>query len=404
VDDQRCVRLLHGLADLAEKAQPRRDVQPVRRAVLVDAPPLDELHDEKRQPLGGRAAVEQPRDVGMLDLREDLPLAAEAPHERLVAERRGHDLDRDRLPVLVVGAVGQVDDAHAAAPEFPDDLVRAQPPACAPLGRVHERRGWTREEVAFPARLVRFEQRLDHAGAAPRPDRRRPGTPHGRPAAGRGRGRTARVPRGWGGRWRPWVRQYTPGRWPPRPCPTSSAPPATATAAAEDLLASAIYPELRRLARRYLSGERAGHTLQTTELVHEAWLRLFGAETITYQDRAHLMALMATQMRRVLVDHARRRNALKGPGAAIRVALGDDLPGTPAPDEDILAVDEALRALEAIDHRASRVVELRFFAGLGEEEAALALGVSLSTLKRDWAFARAWLFDRLASNPASSAA
>jgi RNA polymerase sigma-70 factor, ECF subfamily len=174
--------------------------------------------------------------------------------------------------------------------------------------------------------------------------------------------------------------------------------------AAEDLLASAIYPELRRLARRYLSGERAGHTLQTTELVHEAWLRLFGADTITYQDRAHLMALMATQMRRVLVDHARRRNALKGPGAAIRVALADDVPGTPAPGEDILAVDEALRALEALDHRASRVVELRFFAGLGEEEAALALGVSLSTLKRDWVFARAWLFDRLASNPAGSEA
>jgi RNA polymerase sigma-70 factor, ECF subfamily len=173
--------------------------------------------------------------------------------------------------------------------------------------------------------------------------------------------------------------------------------------AAEGRLASAVYPELRRLARRYLSGERAGHTLQTTELVHEAWLRLFAAETVTYQDRAHLMALMATQMRRVLVDHARRRNALKGPGAAIRVALGDDLVGTPAPDEDILAVDEALRALEALDPRASRVVELRFFAGMGEEEAALALEVSVSTLKRDWAFARAWLFDRLASDPAGSA-
>ena len=167
---------------------------------------------------------------------------------------------------------------------------------------------------------------------------------------------------------------------------------------AEARLTAAVYPELRRLARRYLSRERAEHTLQTTELVHEAWLRLFGSAGISYQDRAHLLALMATQMRRVLVDHARRRNALKGPGASIRVPLADDQLATRPPHEDVLAVDEALRALEAIDPRASRVVELRFFAGLLEEEAALALGVSVPTVRRDWTFARAWLYDRLTAD------
>ena len=166
-------------------------------------------------------------------------------------------------------------------------------------------------------------------------------------------------------------------------------------AAAESELTAAVYPELRRLARRYLSAERKDHTLQTTELIHEAWLRLFGANTVAVQDRNHLVALMATQMRRALVDYARHRNAQKGPGPAIRVSLAatDGVLGTP--DEDVLAIDDALTALEAVDARASKVVELRFFAGLLEAEAADALGISVSTLKRDWAFARAWLLNRL---------
>lgn len=165
--------------------------------------------------------------------------------------------------------------------------------------------------------------------------------------------------------------------------------------AAEAELVAAVYPELRRLARRYLSAERKDHTLQTTELVHEAWLRLFGSSAVAIQDRNHLVALMASQMRRALVDYARRRNAVKGPGSSIRVALGtiDDAPA--APDEDLLAIDEALRELEAIDRRASQVVELRFFGGFLEHEAADALGVSVATLKRDWTFARAWLYERL---------
>ena len=182
--------------------------------------------------------------------------------------------------------------------------------------------------------------------------------------------------------------------------PDSSLPPLIARAragdaAAEAELVEAVYPELRRLARRYLSTERKEHTLQTTELIHEAWLRLFGSSGVAVQDRTHLVALMASQMRRALVDHARHRSAAKGPGSAVRVSLDviDDAIG--GPDTDLLAIDEALRALEAVDPRASQVVELRFFAGLLEAEAAEALGVSVATLKRDWTFARAWLYERL---------
>ena len=166
-----------------------------------------------------------------------------------------------------------------------------------------------------------------------------------------------------------------------------------------DLIA-AIYPELRRLARHYLSSERKAHTLQTTEIIHEAWLRLFGTADVPVQDRNHLVALMATQMRRALVDYARRRNAAKGPGSAIRVSLAGADAAASRNDEEVLAIDEALDALERIDSRASKVIELRFFGGLQEEEAAGALGVSVSTLKRDWVFARAWLYERLSNRPA----
>ena len=165
--------------------------------------------------------------------------------------------------------------------------------------------------------------------------------------------------------------------------------------AAQAELTATLYPHLRRIARRYLSGERAGHTLQTTELVHEAWLRLFGTTAASPEDRAHLIALMATQMRRVLVDHARRRAAAKRPTSGERIALDDAQPVELRPDEDILAVHQALTELETVDARAGRVVELRYFGGMLESEAADALGVSLATLKRDWTFARTWLFERL---------
>jgi RNA polymerase sigma factor (TIGR02999 family) len=150
---------------------------------------------------------------------------------------------------------------------------------------------------------------------------------------------------------------------------------------------------------RSQSAERKAHTLQTTELIHEVWLRLFGSAAVSVHDRNHLIALMATQMRRALVDHARHRNAAKGPGAAIRVALTDHDAISETPDEDVLAIGSGARRPRAVDRRASRVVELRFFGGLREDEAADALGVSVATLKRDWAFARAWLYNRLTQGP-----
>ena len=156
-----------------------------------------------------------------------------------------------------------------------------------------------------------------------------------------------------------------------------------------------VHGELRRIARRQMRGERARHTLQTTALVNEAWLRLFGRDGVAVNDRSHLVALMATQMRRALVDHARHRNAEKGPGAGVRVAVDDAAGLAVGRDDELLALDEALQALEAIDARAATVVELRFFGGFDEREAAAALDISVSTLKRDWVFARAWLFDRL---------
>ena len=168
-------------------------------------------------------------------------------------------------------------------------------------------------------------------------------------------------------------------------------------AAASLALIDTIYPELRRLAHHYLGGERREHTLETSALVNEAWLRLFSSAEVSVQDRTHLIALMATQMRRALVDYARHRNAAKGPGAGIRVSLSPAHEIGIQPAEDVLALDEALSDLETVDPRAVRVVEMRFFGGLSEAEAAEVLGVSLATLKRDWAFARAWLYDRLNS-------
>src|ERR1700687_207829 len=165
---------------------------------------------------------------------------------------------------------------------------------------------------------------------------------------------------------------------------------------ARERLIAFIYPELHRLAAHYLRLERPDHTLQTTALVHEAYLRLFGGNAgIAWQNRSHFFAVAARQMRRILVDHARARNAVKGPGLRTRLPLEAVRDVGEQPDEDVLALDEALSALARVDPRASEVVELRFFGGLEEREAAHVLGVSVPTLKRDWNFAKAWLFKRL---------
>jgi RNA polymerase sigma factor (TIGR02999 family) len=166
--------------------------------------------------------------------------------------------------------------------------------------------------------------------------------------------------------------------------------------AALDRLLPIVYDELRRVARARLKNERAGHALQTTVLVHEAYLRLVDLDRMTVHDRAHFFALSSRLMRQILVDHARRVQADKRGGAATIIALDDAAdPGGKPPNLDVLALDEALEQLAAIDARLCRVVELKFFAGFNIDETAAALEVSAATVERDWAFARAWLFQRL---------
>jgi RNA polymerase sigma factor (TIGR02999 family) len=165
--------------------------------------------------------------------------------------------------------------------------------------------------------------------------------------------------------------------------------------AALDRLMPIVYGELRRLAHRELLREAPGRTLSTTAVVNEAYLRLVEQDHAKVESRRHFLNLAAQMMRRVLVDEARKRGAAKRGGGAKRVSL-DEIPepGREA-DAGLLALDEALERLEGLDPRLSRVVELRYFAGLTFEEAAGALGVSVTTAWRDWNTARAWLYDRL---------
>jgi RNA polymerase sigma-70 factor, ECF subfamily len=153
--------------------------------------------------------------------------------------------------------------------------------------------------------------------------------------------------------------------------------------------------ELRRLARQYMAHERRGHTLQTTALVNELFLRLTGARRVQWQDRAHFLGISARLMRRVLVDHARARGYRKRGGDAQRVTLNESLAASPELSLDVVALDRALEALAAVDARKSRVIELRFFGGLSVEETAEVLQVSPDTVKRDWRLAKLWLLREL---------
>ena len=173
-------------------------------------------------------------------------------------------------------------------------------------------------------------------------------------------------------------------------------------ASAKEELVTLVYPELRRIAGHYIRQERPDHTLRTTGLVNEMYVRLFGTTHVDWQSRAHFFAAVAREMRHILVEYARARDAKKRPDARLRISLSDVGAAMVAsgPDEDVVALDEALSRLEGLDPRAGRVVELRYFTGLTERETAEALGISLSTLKRDWNFARAWLHDQLQSGPA----
>ena len=159
-----------------------------------------------------------------------------------------------------------------------------------------------------------------------------------------------------------------------------------------DRLTPLIYDELRRMAHRYVQRERAGHTLETTALVNEAYLRLIGQETVDWQNRAHFFAVTAQVMRHVLIDHARRRQFAKRGGEAQRIPLDEASVMSQERATELVALDEALENLAKIDPRKSRVVELRYFGGLSLQETADVLQISLMTARRDWRAAKAWLY------------
>lgn len=166
---------------------------------------------------------------------------------------------------------------------------------------------------------------------------------------------------------------------------------------AEDSLFQLVYDELKRIARQYLEKERAGHTLQPTALVHEAYLRMVDQTRVNWQNRAQFYGVAATMMRRILVNHARGLATQKRGGGATGLSL-DEAKFSPAENaNDLLDLDEALTRLAQLDERKSRVVELLYFGGLENKEAAEVLGVSEKTVQRDWQMARSWLYRELAS-------
>ena len=171
-------------------------------------------------------------------------------------------------------------------------------------------------------------------------------------------------------------------------------------AGALEQLVDALYGELHRLARRCMAGERAGHSLQPTALVNEAYVRLIDARQVHWQNREHFLAVATRQMRRVLVDIARAKGYQKRGGAAVHVTFDESLPVMREPGRDLLALDDALDALARVDERKARVVEMRFFGGLSVEQSARALQVSVDTVMRDWKMAKAWLLREL-RQPAS---
>jgi RNA polymerase sigma factor (TIGR02999 family) len=196
--------------------------------------------------------------------------------------------------------------------------------------------------------------------------------------------------------------------------PTASPTPAVAPADAADVtvwlrqlgdenpgassqLFELLYDELRRMARNHLRRENPGHTLSATSLAHEAWFRMAEQSRTQWQNRSHYLAVASTMMRRILVNHELAHRANKRDAELVSVTLSGLEQIGAAPDRDLVAVHEALLAFEEVDKRAAKVVELRFFGGLENEEVAEALGVSLATVKRDWAVARAWLHRELAT-------
>lgn len=160
-----------------------------------------------------------------------------------------------------------------------------------------------------------------------------------------------------------------------------------------------VYDELRRLAGRYLRRERSGHTLQSTALVHEAFLRLIDQNRVQWQNRAHFFGVAAQLIRRILVDHARAHRAQKRGAGAVVLSLDEALGVPGAQDIDLISLDDSLVQLTEMDPQQGKIVELRFFGGLSIEETAEAIGVSPATVKRDWVMAKAWLFQNLSGAP-----
>ncbi len=168
--------------------------------------------------------------------------------------------------------------------------------------------------------------------------------------------------------------------------------------AAFDALMPLVYNQLRQMAHRYMSQERPGHTLQTTALVNEAYLRLIDQRQVHWQNRAHFFAVAAQAMRRILIDHARKQRYAKRGGGARKISLDEAAVMSQERAADLLALDEALKSLAAIDPQQSRVVELRFFGGLTIEETAEVLRLSVDMVKREWATAKAWLFREMSES------
>jgi RNA polymerase sigma factor (TIGR02999 family) len=156
-----------------------------------------------------------------------------------------------------------------------------------------------------------------------------------------------------------------------------------------------VYRELHHIASRQLRREGPGHTLVATALVNEAYLRLSNGHPLEIQNRGHFFAIASQQMRRILIDHARAKNAYRRGGGSVQVSLDEARAASALPDLDVLLLDQALTDLEQVDPRAAKVVELRYFGGYTDKEIVEALGVSLATVRRDWEFARCWLFDRI---------
>ena len=165
--------------------------------------------------------------------------------------------------------------------------------------------------------------------------------------------------------------------------------------AAREALIPLVYDELRRVARHCLASQRSDHTLQSTALVHEAYLRLVVRTSVHWENRVHFFAVAAQLMRRILVDHARKQRAAKRGGNHVTLVLDESLDLPKKRAVDLIALDDALTGLAALDSRQSQIVELRFFGGLSIEDASHVLGISPATVKREWATARAWLYEQM---------